>query len=317
MARRAPWLTKEVGVLGCLEQAVMLCRRGLSRPWLTLLVSAVLAAALTGYVIFRHHDYAPRFVLRVVEADRDRNVTAPQLKRQLATYVREAVFVSEPLLKVMEKHGLYASLRRKNARAALESFKEDIDIEVYQNYFVEERRSGSAPRSARLTVRFHADDPNLALAVTRDLGALIVQREQDMRREQAQVIASRAERAREVLVQAAQRRAAEIYEKRRELEQSKEADPRTQVELVGLLGSLDALELQAVAAERRAAAIQASAALERGGIGMYFDVVDDGALPSRAAQLQGELLGTGAAIFLSLPLIAMAVGAATLQRGQT
>jgi hypothetical protein len=166
-------------------------------------------------------------------------------------------------------------------------------------------------------VSFHARDPNVALAVTRDLGALIVRREQDRRREQAQAIASRAEQARDVLVQAAQRRAGEIFQKRRQLEQSKDPDPRTQVELVGLLGSLDGLERKADAAEKRTAAIDVSAALERGGIGMYFDVVDEGARPGRAAQLQGELLGAAVAIFLALPLIAMAVGAATLQRGQT
>jgi hypothetical protein len=316
MARRAPWLTSELGVLGCLDQAVALCRRGLSRPWLTLLVAALLGAALTGFVIFRHHDYAPRFVLRVVEADRDRSTTAPALKRQLAAYVREGVFVSEPLLQVMQRHDLYPSLRKKNTRAALEAFKEDIQVEVYQNYFVEQRRSGAAPRSARLTVSFHARDPNLALAVTRDLGALVVKREQDRRREQAQAIASRAEQARDVLVQAAQRRASEIFQKRRQLEQAKDADPRTQVELVGLLGSLDGLERKADAAEKRTAAIDMSAALERGGVGMYFDVVDEGALPGRAAQLQGELLGAAVAIFLALPLIAMAVGAATLERTQ-
>jgi hypothetical protein len=317
MARRAPWLTSEVGVLAALEQAVLLCRRGMSRPWLTLLVSGLLAAALTAFVVFRHHDYAPRFVLRVVEADRAPTTTAPALKRQLAEYVRQAVFTSEPLLGVMERHGLYPSLRKKNTRAALEAFKEDIEVEVYQNYFVEERRADRGPRSVRLTVSFHAKDPNLALAVTRDLGALIVKREQERRREQSRAIAARAEQARDVLVQAAQRRASEIFDKRRALEQSKRADPRQQVELVGLLGSLDGLERRAETAERRAAALDMNAALEQQGIGLYFDVVDDGALPGRAAQLQGELLSAGLAILLALPLLAMAVGAATLQRGQT
>lgn len=317
MARRAPWLISEVGVLGCIEQAVLLCRRGLSRPWLTLLVSGLLAAALTGFVVFRHHDYAPRFVLRVVEADRDPSTTAPALKRQLAEYVRQAVFTSEPLLGVMERHGLYQSLRKKNTRAAIETFKEDIDVDVFQNYFVEERRVDRGPRSVRLTVSFHAKDPNVALSVTRDLGALIVQREQARRREQARAIAARADEARDVLVQAAQRRATEIFDKQRALEQTKSADPRTQVELVGLLGSLDGLERQAESAEKRAAALDVTAALEQQGMGLYFDVVDEGSLPGRAAQLRGELLGAALALFLALPLLAMAVGAATLQRGQT
>jgi hypothetical protein len=152
--------------------------------------------------------------------------------------------------------------------------------------------------------------------VTRDLGALIVQREQARRREQALAAASRAEQARDILVQALQRRTSEVLSKQREIEAAPRPDPRAQVELVGLLGSLSELERQAESAERRSAALGMGAALERRGIGLYFDVVDDGMLPSRAAQIQAELWGASASILLAFPLIAMAVGAATQQRGQ-
>lgn len=315
MGEPQSWLNSEVGVGTAIAQAIELCVRGFRRPWLTLLITALLGAALAGYVVLRHRDYAPHFVLRVVEADRN-TASSPALKRQLAEYVRQAVFTSEPLLELMQKHGLYPTLRRNNARAAIDAFKEDISIEVFQNYFVEERRSGSAPRSVRLTVSFHAKDPNLALAVTRDLGALIVQREQARRRDQALADAARAEQARDILVQALQRRSAEVLDKKREIETTPTPDPRAQVELVGLLGSLEALERQAESAEKRSAVLGVGAALERRGIGLYFDVVDDGALPGRAAQLRAELLGVSASILLAFPLIAMAVGAAAPQRGQ-
>lgn len=310
-----PWLTSEVSVATSLRQGVELLRGGLRRPWLTLLVTAGLACALAGYFAFRHRDYAPHFVLRVVEADRKGNVSSPALKRQLAEYVRQAVFTSEPLLALLRKHQLYPTLMRKNPRAALESFKEDIEIEVYQNYFVEARRVGSGPRSARLTVSFHAKDPNLALAVTRDLGALIVEREQARRREQAKDSAARAEQARDLLVQAVQRRSSEILAKQRALSQAPEADPQGQVELVGLMGSLDALERQASEAERRSAALGLGAAFEKRGLGLYFEVVDDGTLPGRAARLRAELLAVGAVALLTFPLIAMAVGAVSCKRG--
>jgi hypothetical protein len=316
MREPQPWLSSEVGVARCAAQAIELCRRGFRRPWLTLLFSGLLAAALAGFVVFRHRDYAPHFVLRVAEADRN-TTSSPALKRQLAEYVRQAVFTSEPLLELMQKHGLYPTLRRNNARAAVEAFKEDISIDVYQNYFVEERRSGSAPRTVRLTVSFHAKDPNVALAVTRDLGELIVRREQARRRDQALESARRAEQARDILVQALQHRSSEVLAKKRAIESAPTPDPRTQVELVGLLGSLDALARQAESAEKRSAALGVGAALERRGIGLYFDVVDDGALPGRAAQLRAELLGVSAAILLAFPLIAMAVGATAQQRGQT
>jgi hypothetical protein len=309
-----PWLTSEVGIAATLRQGFALLRGGMQRPWRTLLATAGLACALGGFFALRHRDYAPSFVLRVVEADRKSNVSTPALKRQLAEYVRQGVFTSEPLLALMRKHQLYPTLMRNNPRAALDTFKEDIDIEVYQNYFVEERRAGGAPRSARLTVSFHAKDPNLALAVTRDLGALIVEREQARRRDLAKDSAARADQARDLLVQAVQRRSSEILAKQRALSQAP-ADAQSQVELVGLMGSLEALERQASEAERRSAAAGLGAALEHRGIGLYFEVVDDGSLPGRASRIRAEVSMVSAAVLLSLPLIAMAVGAVSFKRG--
>ncbi len=314
MSSRQPWLSSEPGALDALVQLISLLRAGARRYVLTLSLTALVAAALSAFFVLRHRDHAPRFVLRVVEADRQA-ISSPALKRQLAAYVRQAVFTSEPLLEVMSRHDLYPSLRRKNTRAALESFKEDISVDVYQNYFVEERRPGSAPRSARLTVSFPSKDPVQALAVTRELGALVARREQERRRQLAREDAERAERAREILVRAVQERSALILQKQREIELAPSPDPRTQVELVGLMGSLEALERQAEAAEKRAASVGLGAALEQSGMGLHFEVVDEGTLPARAARIKAEILAVALATLLALPLIALAVGAVSLKRG--
>jgi hypothetical protein len=305
---KSPWLTSELGVLGALQQSVELCRAGFRRPVLTLALSLGIAGAVVGSMIFGRHEYAPKFVLRVVEGARTTG-DAPPLRRQLAEYVRQAVLTSEPLYAVMRRHGLYQSLMRKNARAALEAFKEDISVDVYQNYFVAERARGNVPRSARLTVSFRAKDPQLALDVTRDLGGFIVRHELAARRDQALLSATRATQARDILVGAWQQRSAELASKQRQLSKSGAPDPRVQVEVVGLLGSLGALEHQVEAAERRASTLELGAGLERGGIGLFFEVVDDGALPERSGQLQAQLLAGATTLLLGVPLIALAVGA--------
>jgi hypothetical protein len=192
---RQQWLTREAGPLTGLRQAAELGRRGLRRPWLALLLAALLASGVAAVVLVVKRSYAPVFMLRVVEADRDPN-SMPRLKRQLADYARQAVMTSEPLFRIMRKHGLYSSLLRKNARAALQSFREDISIEVYQNYFLEDRAPGDLPRSARLAVSYRAKDPVVALAVTRELGALIVSHEQRVRRASAACRARGRARAR-------------------------------------------------------------------------------------------------------------------------
>jgi hypothetical protein len=305
---RQLWLTDEISVSTALRQAVELCRAGFRRPWLTLGLVCGASVALALALLFGRREYAPELVLRVVEAEH-RPGTAPPLKRQLAEYVRQAVFTSEPLLELMRRHGLYPSLLRKNPRAALETFKEDISVEVYQNYFLEHRAAGDAPRTARLTVSFHAKDPNLALAVTRDLGSLIVSHELAARSDQALSAAARAARARDTWVVAWQRRSAEIVNKRAEIAAMVPPNPQLQVELVSLLGSLPALEREVETAERRAANLELGAAWERRGIGLNFEMVDEGALPGRAARVRAALWVFGSALLCGLPLVAVTVGA--------
>jgi hypothetical protein len=311
---KQPWLLEERSMSQALAQCILLWRAALGRPWLTWLLGIGLTAAVGLGVMFGRFNYAPSFVLRVVEAPHH-SANMPPLKRQLAEYVRQAVFTSQPLLELMRRHGLYASLLRKNERAALDSFREDIQIEVYQNYFVEDRRPGGAPRTARLTVSFRSKDPHQALAVTRDLGALIISHEQATRRDQAWAVASRAGRARDTLVDAYQRRSADVVAKQSQLANATAPDARAQVELVSLLGSLGSLERQVDTAERRASTSELGAAFERQGIGLSFQVVDEGALPGRAARARAALLSALATFFFGLPLLALGVGAFAVKRG--
>jgi hypothetical protein len=309
------WLASEPGLVAGLRQAAALWRNGMRRPWLTLLLSALLSAGLVAALVLAKQRHAPVFMMRVVEADRDPS-NMPRLKRQLADYARQAVMTSQPLFEIMRKHGLYPSLMRKNARAALESFREDISVEVYQNYFLEDRVPGALPRSARLAVSYSAKDPVLALAVTRDLGALIINHEQRVRREQALLSAQQAERERDALSRALEQRSGQIMAKQTELSRLPEPDMRTQVELIGMLGTVSTLERELEAAERREAALELAAALERGGMGLDFQVVDEGALPSRAGRVQALVLWFGGAFLCGLPLVALSMGAFFPKRGQ-
>lgn len=308
------WLNNELSLRAALRQALELCRHGLHRPWRVLLVTLGISLALVGWLALSKRDYAPSFVMRVVEADRDPN-SMPRLKRQLADYVRQGVLTSQPLLEIMRRHELYPSLMKKSSRAALESFREEIDIEVYQNYFVEARNPGDMPRSARLTVRYRSKDPVKALAVTRELGQLIMTHEQAMRRELALTAASDAERSRDQLQQALEERAGQVVAKQTELARSSQPDARVQVELIGLLGSLEALEREVESAEHRAASLDLGAALERRGMGLYFQVVEDGTLPSRAGRSRMLLLVFASSFVMGLPMVAMAVAAFGSKRG--
>jgi hypothetical protein len=265
-------------------------------------------------LVLSTRSYSPRVVLRVIEADRDPG-SMPELKRKLGDYVRDGVFTSEPLLDLIHRYHLYPKLVVANPRRAVEAFHNDIDVDVYQNYFVEQRSEGEAPRSARVAVSYRSSDRDTALAVTRDLGALVVVRMTAEREAQARRASETAKVGAETLEQALVTRLGQIADKQRELDHKRTPDPATEVELVSLLGSVPALELQVDAAERRAAVLDLGADFEARGIGLRFDVAEDADAPLFDRHSRLRLFGLAGAFVLGLPLVLLTVGAFNTARG--
>ena len=232
------------------------------------------------------------------------------MKRRLGDYVREGIFTSEPLLELIHRHGLYPESRCATIRAQRSSRFETISTSnVYQNYFVEERVPGAGARSARVVLSYRSSDPQTALAVTRELGALVERSETRERRAQAERAAEHADHTRDALRRALQHRAAEVAAKRNEVLASTAPNPESQVELVGLLGSLGALERDLDAATQTAASLELGAAFEQGGAGLRVEVADEARLPSGAARTRWLALAGGLSFAFGLPLSAIAVGA--------
>lgn len=304
------WLREEPGFGAMPRQLATLFQRGTRRPLWVVVSSALVALALVGSIALAHRTYEPRVVLRVVEADRDPG-SMPELKRKLAEYVREGVFTAEPLLEIARRYGLYPKVH--DPHSVLEAFRRDIDVDVYQNYFVEQRSNGEAPRSARVAVSYRAGDPTKALAVTRDLGALVVARVTATREEQAERAAAIAESAAATLQQALGERYREAAELRQKLE--RDPAPELQVKLVSVLGSLPGLERQADTAEKRAANLDLGKAYEAHGIGLRFDVAEDASVPVWDRNSSLRIIGAACVFVLGLPLVVLGVGAATLTRG--
>jgi hypothetical protein len=307
-----PWMAEEPGLGTALRQASHLLRGGLRRKGRTLILSLLLASLLAGWMAVADHTYSPRLVLRVVEMDQDPGMS-PRPRRDLKDYVREVVWTSEPLFQIIHSHGLYPGLAARNPRAALESMREDSEVDVYQNYFVEQRSTIDPPRSARLVVRYRSPDRELALAVTRDLARLIVEHEHATRIEQAVRATHEAQRALDWMRRGLSDRKAELALKRSEM--TRTPDPRLEVEFVSLLGSAATLEREIVDAERREASLTLGAAAEQQQVGLRFDVLDDGALASSADRSTGRIVSVGLlALLFGTPLVALGVGATDRKR---
>ena len=309
------WLDDELRVSASVRQAARLVVFGIKRPVAFMVTAALFAALVVGVAFFSKRSYVPNVVLRMVEADRA-PTAMPSPRRQLAEYVRQGVFTSEPLLALIRRYDLYPSLARKNPHAALDSFREDIDVDVYDNYFMEERPLGTAPRSARLSISFHGPNPQVAVDVTRALAALVVDHETATRRDQSARALDRAKREVDAAEQILAARRVAIAESRARGGQGSGRDPWRQVELVGLLGSMPALERQRDEAEQRAAALALGAALESRGLGMSFEIVDDGVLSTATERRDKRIYLAAMSLVLGLPLVAMAVGAFDPKRGR-
>jgi hypothetical protein len=308
------WIDDEPGVRATLRQAARLLRGGLRRPVATVAISLLLVSTFVGKLALAPHIYSPKLVLRVVEMESD-PLSASGPRHDMDGYVREVVWTDDVLLDLINRHNLYGGLIH-DPRVALESFRRDIEVSVYQNYFLQERSSSDPPRSARIVVRFRSADPEQAVAVTRALGELIVDRELAGRldqvvREKESIDADlvRARHAHSVLRE-------DVALKRSEMASAPTANPRLQVELISILGSLESLDKRMRALERRDALLSLGVSLERQRLGLRFTVVDDGALALGNALPRARLAGIGlAALLLTLPLSGLAIGAVVMRPG--
>lgn len=309
MPRKTPrnWLDGEPGFAAILPEMARLFRRARQRAWLTLALTMTCSALLVAAVYFKKRTFAPQVVLRAVEADQQAGV-APRPKRKLRDHVQQAVFSNQQLAEIIERHGLYPSLAKKNPQAALASFKEDIAVDVYRNFFVEERMPNDPPRSARIAISYRSVDRQLALDVARELAALVADHETKSRQAQIAIAARDAGaelgRARAELIE--QRR--QIAQRTLEVQQSGSAEAR--VALANLQRSLANLERRVSEAEARKAVLELNASLEAEQLGLRFQVVDSGAIPERAVLQKRDLLWLGLFGFIfGLPFVALAVGA--------
>lgn len=176
------WEDREIDFGGMAEEVKRLLSRAKRRWFLVLLVTSALAGLLVVRELRKQRFYESTIVLTATEGEQSEDAVAHTTIR-LQDHVYHAVFTDKVLTELMVKYEFRPDLQKSNPRFALEQFRDLIDVEIYKNEFTLPRFPESPPRSARIGISARYPDPDIALALTRDLGDLVIQRDADIRRE--------------------------------------------------------------------------------------------------------------------------------------
>lgn len=221
------WLDTEQPLpLVAWRQVARLLSRARHRFAVTATVALVLAATFLGVLSRRPKLYDAEVGLLITEGVLTSD-GLPRPRGELRALIGNAIFITSRLEALIDKYDLVRRFGVADKPAALALFRSRIEIGVWQDYFIGFRQRSDPPRSARVSIGFSAPDPDLALEVARDLGALVSEAQSA---NEVAVASARVEALR-VLAARAAKKAADVNELSwRETEDaSLEPDPRWDV----------------------------------------------------------------------------------------
>lgn len=303
------WEDREPDLFGVVDEVGRLFRRAKRRKVLVVVITLTLVA-LVGVREFQKQRLYPATVVLSATESETAEIGNQNTNGRLQDYVWYAVFTDKTLLALMEKHNYRPDLLKKNPRLALESFREDLSVEVYKNEFVRERYGGEAPRSARIAVSIAVNDPDKALALARDLGDLVVERDAQIRRE-------RYEMEQRVRADAVSFAEAELSRLQRDLERVTAIYPSAsparrnelRVEAAGLERAIVGVEARLKEARNAKRRLELESSSDKVSLALRYERVDWGAAKHKVDQtfvLVRAILLTLLGLF---PVVAMGVGA--------
>jgi len=190
----ANWIDEEPPLRPALGRLLArLVRRGAVTWWLWIPV-AVLIALGAAALKNRHRVFEATVVLRVIEGT-VRVAGAELGPGALRAQVEDLAFTNPNLLAVLRRHVVDFPDVTTDPVDAVADLRRSADVVITDNDFVEERAADDPPRSAGIALSFRSPNPELALAMARDLAELVVrsalnQQKQALEREGAAAAAA-------------------------------------------------------------------------------------------------------------------------------
>ena len=167
------WIDDEPGWPEVKLELRCIVRKAWRRWWICVLIGVVLGSASAAWRLNKPVAYRGTVVLRVTEGDYNRYANRNQ-NTSLRAEIEEISLSRSAILEVMEKHDLDPFMRKADPTFAAQSMREDLNVQLVQNYFSQQRDDDDPYRSARVSITFFHTDPEVAVAVARSLGRNVV-----------------------------------------------------------------------------------------------------------------------------------------------
>ncbi|HEX9101496.1 MAG TPA: hypothetical protein VF997_04795, partial [Polyangia bacterium] len=274
---RRDWVGDEAELPRMWGELKRLGRRA-RRRWLRTLGYGLLCAGLVvGTVARKPRSYASRVAFRVSESELE-SATTMHTNGRLRDYVATVVFSTARLKSVIKEHELYVPLMQRDPSLAVESMRDDLEVEVWRNYFALPRSADDPARSARLAITFHSNDAHKAYDTVTHLGRLVAESEQRSRVSQAESALRLADDQVETTQKLVQQRRRDIIEKQLQRDRAREPAEAVQllVEQRSLEKALPRAEKLLAQAEARREQLYMRAQLEKHALGIRWELIDPG-----------------------------------------
>lgn len=186
--RGRQWTEDEPGWRDMLGDLRRLYYRSRARP-LPLLLICLCTTAFGLYRGYLHRPvYEARIALRLTENDVG-GAVAPRPVSALRAWVTDVALSDKNLIAVLDRFHLYTRQRVRGLDQALESLREDIEVEVWRNEFLNNDADDEIGRSARVALSYKSQDPDEAFGVVEALAQATVAEQKRMRRAQVEYLA--------------------------------------------------------------------------------------------------------------------------------
>ena len=287
----------ELGGRETLTELVYLMRRA-RFVWLRI---TLVALAITGLYTVRKIRSVPLFesrvVLRISDGEGDRG-TRPKPARQIQSHVYDVIFNKQRLRELADKFALERSAFARSNEAGLENLRDSIEVEVWQNYYLDEY---AQEKTARIAISYTGGgDPQKVLQVARALAAMYIEEEQQARLS----ISEDALGANEQLIDEGredlERAEGRVAQARLKLAQARDVSTAS-LELGRAEVEMAALRQQFNGLEQRRTELEVQLGYERHQLGLHIEIVDNGTeAPQGMARPIKVLLGSSIVFVMAI-----------------